>query len=343
MAPDDSDISIVFQGPISHKGADLAAALLEARSLLPRAEYILSTWSGQFGLQKLGFDRVVMTKDPGPDYTEPVIGRPCNMTRQVTSTLAGLEVATRKYAIKIRTDFRIKDRAFLKYWSAFEAPMPEFNLFSKPVAIVPLGTRNPVKMPLLFNPSDFFMFGVTSDVIAYWRAARRPRLLLVASREKLLRPIYGPLYGRLAVEQELFLAFLREKLGREIEVPYLDYLNPEMLFMSERYLLNSFCILPERCPGAHAPTRLASNKMTFLGNYSASDQRELAALPRERALRRYDEALSARRDWWFSPYVLYNWASIVAANLGHHAISFLRWLNRQRRRVADGLAYIFHD
>jgi hypothetical protein len=147
----------------------------------------------------------------------------------------------------------------------------------------------------------------------------------------------------LAVEQELFLAFLREKLGRELEVPYLDYMNAEMLFISEKYLLNSFCILSAECPGAHAPTRLSSNKMTFLGNYSALDQRELAALPRESALRRYDEALSARRDWWFSPYVLYNWASIVAAQLGHQAISFLRWLNRLRRRAADGLAYLFND
>lgn len=338
MAPDGSNLSVVFQGPVAHRGADLMSALVEARHWLPKAEFILSTWIGQQGLEEHGFDQLVTSADPGPDYIDPVIGRPCNMTRQIYSTRAGLGAASRDYVMKIRTDFRIKERRFIDCWNGFKPALPKFNLFSKPVGIVALGTRNPVKMPMLFHPSDFVMVGAMTDVRNFWQAVGRTDQPLVTGMEKLLHPIYGPSFGRLAVEQELFLAYFRRASGLNFSLPLLDHTDPQSLFLSERYLLNSFCIFPPESPGAFAPPRLANNKMTYIGNYSAYDQQELAYLSWEDSLRRHRNVLAQRRSWWFSAFALYNWASIVALYFGPHAVVLLRLLHRVKKRTIERIA-----
>src|SRR5277367_6682727 len=97
------DISIIVQGPVFKDGIT-ARCLKSLRANLPDAEIILSTWQGS-DTTGLEFDRLVENQDPSPIWLlDPFLKRTQinNIIRQMISTVAGLNAATRPYALKFR-------------------------------------------------------------------------------------------------------------------------------------------------------------------------------------------------------------------------------------------------
>ena len=256
---DKDNISIVFQGPVGHRGGDLENNIRKTRQVFPKAEFILSTWQDSDELVFNQFDKVILNRDPGPIYSEPVAGYPNNILRQVVSTAKGLNMASNKYAIKIRTDFSIENDGFIEQWLNYVPAKPETVLFKKPVAILSLGCSDPVRRSLLFHPSDYFYFGLREDLLLYWNVENQVKdnkNLALSINEKILHPLYGMSFGRLAIEQELFCLFLMNKYEKNISFRYRDQFGKELLKLSEDLLLNNFVLLDVFDSGIVAPKRI---------------------------------------------------------------------------------------
>ena len=163
MDIDSSQISIVIQGAVV---SSTKAVVTKLRTLLPKAEIILSTWEGQDTSVCLA-DKVVLSKDPGAFVQNRKIqghGHWNNTNRQLVSTLAGLREATKKYTLKTRSDVYIESNLWLKHFGKYDADTPPGILRNR-VLICNYYTRNPRVFPLPFHGSDWVFFGDTKDII----------------------------------------------------------------------------------------------------------------------------------------------------------------------------------
>lgn len=291
-----NDISFVFQGPVGHRGGDLACNVTKTKKAFPDAEFILSTWAGAEETVFDQFDKVVLNKDPGPVFIEPVTGYPNNILRQVVSSANGLKMVSKKYAVKIRTDFSVSNRRFVDAWSSFAPANPEVMIFRKPVAILSLGCNDPVRKNILFHPSDFFYFGLREDLLLYWDVedkvkTENSRMLLV--REKIRHPWYGLAFGRFAIEQELFNYFMENMNGYLHRIRYRDQFNRNFLLLYETLLLNNFLLLDASDSGITVPERIG--KISKLGHhYDPRKMRALASDYNNSFESRYIQALITR-------------------------------------------------
>ena len=115
------DYCFVVQGTVdlrSYKGSYVTLEVLESiRRIYPGAQLILSTWSNQVldEVVKGLVDELVLSEDPGPIKSSDGI---LNINRQILNSLAGINAASRKFCIKLRSDTVVKNtnlvRAFEK-------------------------------------------------------------------------------------------------------------------------------------------------------------------------------------------------------------------------------------
>ena len=149
---DNSEISVVFQGPlVFDKERCLTNSCMNTvRSILPGAEIILSTWKTEniISIEGANFDILVINEDPGtfsilPDSTGS------NVNRQIISTLNGLKAATRKYALKMRTDNYLTHAGFKEYFGRYLKRCMEFKILEERVLALAFGTVNPRRCVVL--------------------------------------------------------------------------------------------------------------------------------------------------------------------------------------------------
>lgn len=162
-----AEISVVIQGPL-YREADLTRRAVEsAREHLPGAEIIYSGWQGA-ETSGLACDRIVLSEDPGgrPHLHDPRYLH--NTNRQIVSTLAGLREATRRYAVKMRSDHLLTGADFLEYFDRFPKRGTGYVMFEHRVIVADIYTKSPDRSPALFHPSDWFHFGLTSDLLLLW-------------------------------------------------------------------------------------------------------------------------------------------------------------------------------
>lgn len=169
-----SELTFVIQGPVTISGQNMTNLTLELiqsiRRFYPGSPVIFSTWKGS---DLTGFDtvEVVTSKDPGPDAElETLQGLPSNINRQIISTSAGLSKVRTKYAIKLRSDTRIRSTAALKLLSSRPAKvMTEHSVTKEYVIIIDFTTIDPLRDDnFLFHPCDWIWLGLTSDIQNIW-------------------------------------------------------------------------------------------------------------------------------------------------------------------------------
>lgn len=168
---DTRDISVVVQGAVESKLTK--KCLKSIRHNLPEAEIILSTWKGS-EIQQLDYDTLILNDDPGSlgwhyYYGERIV--PVNFNRQLVSTKAGIQKATRKYVLKIRSDFYLKNNSFLSLYNDLNNRELPFHYFKNRVLIPSVYTRiffPESAFPCPFCYSDFFFFGLREDVEDYF-------------------------------------------------------------------------------------------------------------------------------------------------------------------------------
>ena len=269
-----TDFSVVIQGPIHQTLTPLVIA--SVRQFLPGAEIILSTWQNEV-VRDLDLDVLVLNQDPGTALINSPPNPPLynNLNRQLVSTRNGLLKASRRYALKLRSDFiltKTLDFALL-------LPQPrnsQFSIFQQNVVCLNIYTRNPLKRPVLFHITDLFMFGLTADLLTYWEA---PLVDLLKFSRWMLGKKSPWVHGfpkanylfRCSSEQYLGEC-LAKKLFQFRELQYLADGNCRLLFMFIRLLANNFIILSPAEAGVLLPERMSLHLSDFDLYHPASIQ-----------------------------------------------------------------------
>lgn len=182
-----NDISIIMQGAIVEPNSNVIS-----KQFIDNLEYLLkifhdcqivvSTWEISTSLKCEVTDKYkqvlfIFSDDIGPISKEvDDVKIVSNVNRMVVSTLAGLNVASRAFAIKIRTDsyfyndsiISVLNKVFVqnsiesvgrlkrnKQYSIFDSHIVNCNLFA----------RNPHShQPFLYHPGDILVAGLTIDL-----------------------------------------------------------------------------------------------------------------------------------------------------------------------------------
>ena len=174
---DFKDITVVVQGPvqtfqdreqepgITHK------CLKSIRKHLPGSTIILSTWPNQ-DLEGLDYDELVISEDPGPNiryFRRDGTPQRFNNNRQIVSSREGLRRSSTRYAVKLRSDNFLTGNRFVELQDEFPVRSQRCNFFDERVVVSNVFTRKYAKgYPVAFHLSDFFYFGLTSDLQKIW-------------------------------------------------------------------------------------------------------------------------------------------------------------------------------
>ena len=168
------DISVIVQGSIN--ATETPKCLESIREFLPDAEIILSTWEGS-DISNLDYDILVLSSDPGAVLMEGFTNKTVynNINRQLLSTQAGLKKATRKYAMKFRSDLILTGDKFLSYFEEFQSHGEKYNLFKRKILGSVLFTKYNIKstkkskrVEIPFHISDWWLFGLKEDLDTYF-------------------------------------------------------------------------------------------------------------------------------------------------------------------------------
>ena len=166
-----SHISVVIQGPVqnyqerSQLEGITKKCLLSIRKHLPGATIILSTWHGQ-DISELEYDKLVFSDDPGQNNDGYC---PVNYYRQIMSTKAGLDCVITPYAVKLRSDNYLTGNEFVSIQKLFPKNSSPGQIFKEKVVINSnLFRRTSNGHRVIFNASDFFYYGLTSDLKLIW-------------------------------------------------------------------------------------------------------------------------------------------------------------------------------
>jgi len=230
---DTKDISVVVQGAV---GDTTKQCLKSIREFLPGAEIILSTWAGT-NVDGCDYDDVIFNKDPGAlSYTDKKISKLNNINRQIVSTIASIKKSNRKYVLKFRPDFILKNNDFLKYFDLYgKNAGDEYKIFQHKILTCTNFTRasSALNGRLLFHPSDMILFGLRDDLLNLFDIPQQTNFendKIIIDKVKQLK--YVP-------EQYLWISCLR-KNGHVINYDGRPNNNTELWEKSEKYLVSNF-------------------------------------------------------------------------------------------------------
>ncbi|HTL60020.1 MAG TPA: WavE lipopolysaccharide synthesis family protein [Nitrospira sp.] len=168
MPVKESDVTIVFQGPVVPGADGTAGQIARTRQAFPQARFVLSTWVGS-DCRDIRADRIVFSEDPGG---LPGIKRRDgrnelnNVNRQLRSTTRGLAVVETGYAIKIRSDCALDHRGVLDAFDRWSAVGPASRLVA-----CSLFTIDPQMFEqMAYHVSDWVQCGATGVLQQYWSA-----------------------------------------------------------------------------------------------------------------------------------------------------------------------------
>lgn len=243
------DLSVVVQGAINKEIT--LECLKSIRDFLPDAEIILSTWQGS-DVKGLDYDILVLNKDPGAIKTDLVNNVTNNQNRQLVSTREGIKKASRKYILKLRTDFVLYSAKFLEYWNKFLSRHETYNIFRHKIIASSVFSRIASDFnhrPILFHPSDFFLLGLADDLKDYFDSIR------LATDDELgnwqyLYPNkipYPEAHYRYAPEQFFLLSYAKQFFDIKFE-DWTDW-NQENIELSKNILYNNFIFLDYKQSG----------------------------------------------------------------------------------------------
>jgi hypothetical protein len=276
MKLNSSDFSVIIQGPIlgnldDSEELQLTRKCIESvRYNLPEAEIILSTWLGS-DVSNLKADKIVYSEDPGAitynDFQLKDVFN--NNNRQIKSTIAGLNQATRKYSIKLRPDFQIQNCNFINYLSKYQCHY-KYNFFKERVLILTLSSRDPTKVPFLFSVSDLFQVGLSEDLKSLWNIPLQPEPITTRaypySKQFMNDPVKKNQYKmRYNSEQYIWYAFTT-KQGFDLSLKYFCEIPLKKIAKSISSVVDNFVICEPEQLGVLVPDRLKHSIELFISN-----------------------------------------------------------------------------
>ena len=171
MSLDFSEISVVVSGPVimldseNPGGAAFNATIASCKSIrgkMPEAEIVFSTWPDE-DVEGVDCDILIRSADPGG--ADNMDGG--NVNRQICSRRAGIEAATRKYVLAMRSESHIINLDFLDYWDKYNdySDDTEYKFLKKRVLIP---ATMPANRASYFHMGDWYYFGIKEDVLELW-------------------------------------------------------------------------------------------------------------------------------------------------------------------------------
>ena len=270
------DFSVIIQGPILGKKEDAIENQLTVRCInsikkyLPDAEIIIATWNDEV-VDHLSFDKIVFCKDPGGiTYNDfELKGVLNNNNRQITTTSAGLNVASRKYSIKMRGDFYFENDSFKNLINKY-TKKGKYNFFSERVIVPTYFSRNPEKIPLLFHISDLFQIGLTKDLKSLWNIPLQPEPQTTRAFNYDIKfsndPFrYNQYKMQFASEQYIWYQFAKTK-NLDLRLNYFCEIPLKLILPSTISIIDNFVIATPEQLGINFPERLfhgENNLYTF--------------------------------------------------------------------------------
>ncbi len=281
-----SEISVVFQGPLIHKNTNsikssesTLANLMSIESLLPDAEIIVSTWSNE---NTDGIKNHQIIRSEKPHVICDLNGNKNNINLQIHLTKAGILASSRPYILKIRSDFFLNTDSFFNIDSYENSSELSDRLFSSPVNITNIFTRDPTKTPMLFHLSDTVHFGRREDIMDLWSHPLFEEAELLQPGGPIKNPI-GNFAGftsmRMVPEQALTLAWLRRH-NFDVELAHICDVSFQKFKLWEKLLFTNFRIFPWQQSGITYPDRFIRSNYTenLIYNVTTIDQIK-ASLP----------------------------------------------------------------
>ncbi len=262
------DISIVVQGPIIKQ--ETKKCLKSIQKFFPNAEVILSTWEGSDVSDLNGlYNILVLNKDPGFGYIYKHENKQKlnNLNRQIFSTQEGLKKATKKYAMKIRTNEIFTNNTFLKFFDKYQDRLDEYKLFERKILTSTLfsrfyfddykGTKEISKIQLAFHVSDVWFFGLKTDLETYFDIplAKEPDFSNYYKKEE-NREKFNPYiiidetYLQFAAEQYIALECFKKHF-KDISMEHAGDLNDTLIEKSRKCLINNFIFLEYKDAGIY--------------------------------------------------------------------------------------------
>ncbi len=258
-------ISFVIQGPIYPEITEKTLSSL--RRVFPGSEVIISTWEGA-DTSRLKADKTVFSKDPptGVIHDSPKLYNSTN--RQLVSTFAGLQLASREYAAKLRSDIEFTSDRFLKYFELFSVRGAEAVASKGRIVMSTIAAPFPRRYPLLFHPSDWFYFGFRSDLLEIFDLplCKEPEDSRFFEGKPELRLRGEPWYSRYRPEQYIWSGYLKKKLAFKFEHAY-DF-NQDLLDLCEKSFANNAILLDPLRIGYRSLKHLAPVEDRLIGAFS---------------------------------------------------------------------------
>ncbi|MDR2338111.1 MAG: hypothetical protein LBE20_05640 [Deltaproteobacteria bacterium] len=227
-----ANMSFVMQGKLTQQTNE---CIYSIRQYFPQAEIILSTYKN-INCDGLDYDKLVQIEDDvvALPYHNGKDGKIHNVNRQIATTKAGLQVVTRKYAFKLRSDFIMTGSTFLQYFDKFSKYDENYRVFCHKILCPTLFCRNPRILP--FHPSDIALFGKTDDLINLFDLPYMPR-------EEFGYWKNGEnLHCRYVPEQYIWVNCLR-KNGKQIDFDARQKVTKAIITETEKFFVSNFIFL----------------------------------------------------------------------------------------------------
>jgi hypothetical protein len=263
------NISFVVQGPIispSYKedGVYSTAEVLNSiRTHYPDAEIVLSTWK-ESNVEGLIFNQLVLNDDPGGFIHEGVL---INNNRLILSAKEGIRKASNPVVVKTRTDILITNNNLLQQIEHLYSPSGDYGIFDRFVLSSIYYVRNPLKLNLVFHPSDIFLVGTREDLLAYFDVPLETKEFFVNTDNS----------TRMAIEQYFFVHSILKKQNKNFYIPTWGYTSVRYFAASEKYLFSNFRFFSTAELGIEFPKRLYTAFM-HRAIYSLKQARLFSAL-----------------------------------------------------------------
>lgn len=238
------DITFVVSGKVClHGDYNTKACLTSIRRFFPQSQIILSTWKSAEAEQLEAFcDQVLLLDEPENSGIYYMLdtsqdSRENSINKQQLSVSEGLKRVTTPYAVRMRTDFYLKNDHFLAFYLHWRSILtqadPIYRVFSERLLVYRVNMVDPKLYggAFAYQLSDCFQFGLREDLQRLWDGHQECRDSLDYFRVHSDAPWENP-HGfnhLFTAEQTLYLHALQQaSISLRTPAYYYDHSDPQI-------------------------------------------------------------------------------------------------------------------